>query len=210
VKKDGIEVPENWEVKALNKVAKIIVSNVDKKSDEEEIKVRLCNYMDVYANREITKEILFMEATATAEEVEKFKLKVNDVIITKDSESPDDIAVPTVVKETFENLVCGYHLALLRPNDDLNGYFLMLQFLQYNAKVHFGSLASGSTRFGLSLGTIQNFKIIVPEIKEQELIVERISSIDILIEQEKINLNKYRSLKTGLMQDLLNGKIRVR
>ena len=210
MKKDGIEVPENWEVKALNKVAKIIVSNVDKKSDEEEIKVRLCNYMDVYANREITKEILFMEATATAEEVEKFKLKVNDVIITKDSESPDDIAVPTVVKETFENLVCGYHLALLRPNDDLNGYFLMLQFLQYNAKVHFGSLASGSTRFGLSLGTIQNFKIIVPEIKEQELIVERISSIDILIEQEKINLNKYRSLKTGLMQDLLNGKIRVR
>ena len=90
-------VPEGWEREKLGNLSEIFFSNVDKKSTEEEIPILLCNYMDVYKNRNINKEIKFMEATAKQREIDKFLVYEGDVLITKDSESPDDIAVPSYV-----------------------------------------------------------------------------------------------------------------
>ena len=43
-------IAEGWSVSLLGYIADIRFSNVDKKSDlENEIPVKLCNYMDVYA-----------------------------------------------------------------------------------------------------------------------------------------------------------------
>ena len=63
------------------------VSNVDKHTAHDELPVRLCNYVDVYHNEHITSEIPFMNATATGDEIEKFRLRRDDVLITKDSET---------------------------------------------------------------------------------------------------------------------------
>ncbi len=49
--------------------------------------------MDVYKNDLITEAIDFMEATATDSQIEQFGIQAGDVIITKDSEAWDDIAV---------------------------------------------------------------------------------------------------------------------
>jgi type I restriction enzyme, S subunit len=56
-----------------------------------------------------------MTATATPEEIHKFHLELGDVVITKDSESWADIAVPSLVEAAADDLICGYHLAILRP-----------------------------------------------------------------------------------------------
>ncbi len=78
-------------------------------------------------------------------------------MITKDSETPEDIAVSSVVIEELENVVCGYHLAILRPvNDELDGKFLMLKLKQPELKNYFYSVANGSTLYGL---TIVNMKM---------------------------------------------------
>ena len=104
-----------WPTRKLRDIADIRVSNVDKKSHAAETPVRLCNYMDVYTNEYITNGIDFMRASARTVEIQRFSLQRGDVIITKDSETPDDIGVPAVVLDEIENLVCGYHLCLIRP-----------------------------------------------------------------------------------------------
>ncbi|HEV2773291.1 MAG TPA: hypothetical protein VGV57_10790 [Thermoleophilaceae bacterium] len=86
-----------------------------KKSIEGQPAVRLCNYTDVYYRDTITADQEFMEATATPEQVAMFRLLPGDVLITKDSETPEDIGVPAFVAHGASDLVCGYHLALLRP-----------------------------------------------------------------------------------------------
>ena len=53
-----------------------------------------CNYTDVYYKEFITDDLDLMRATATEAETERFTLRPGDVLITKDSESWDDIAVP--------------------------------------------------------------------------------------------------------------------
>jgi type I restriction enzyme S subunit len=106
---------QKWRDVQLKEIAEIRTSNVDKKTVADQPAVRLCNYTDVYYNPYITNDVSFMDATATKSQIEKFGLQKGDVIITKDSESPDDIAVPALIDEELDNVLCGYHLALIRP-----------------------------------------------------------------------------------------------
>ena len=123
------EVPAHWEVRRLRNVADMRVSNVDKHIKEDEHSVRLCNYVDVYKNDYISEQMDFMQATATTEEIERFRLQRNDVLITKDSEAWDDIGVPALVTEPASDLISGYHLALLRPRSDkVTGAYLLKRF----------------------------------------------------------------------------------
>jgi len=63
------------------------VSNVDKHVKEGETSALLCNYTDVYNNDQISHQMKFMRATATDEEIERFRLEKDDVLITKDRNS---------------------------------------------------------------------------------------------------------------------------
>ncbi|WP_028321713.1 hypothetical protein [Desulfatiglans anilini] len=91
------DIPEHWDVRRIKHVASIQFSSVDKHTIEGEKPVRLCNYMDVYYNDFIKEGIEFLSATATRSEITKFQLRHGDVLVTKDSESWDDIAVPAYV-----------------------------------------------------------------------------------------------------------------
>ena len=94
------EVPEHWHVKRLKHVAAYYTSSVDKKIEDGEIPVRLCNYTDVYYRECIRAgRGAFMEATVSPREIARFKLHVGDVLVTKDSEDWRDIGVPGLIEE---------------------------------------------------------------------------------------------------------------
>jgi len=195
---------EGWETKKLHELSDIRVSNVDKKFYASEKPVKLCNYMDVYANEYITDKIQFMEASATPAEIDRFSLKSGDVIITKDSETPDDIGIPAVIMEKINNLVCGYHLALIRPDvDQVDSIYLAKQLSTSRVARFFALHASGSTRYGLPTSTIESVEIPTPPKPEQAKIAEILSTVDRAIEQTKAMIAKQQRIKAGLMQDLL-------
>ena len=50
----------------------------------------------------------------TENEIERLALNGGDVLITKDSETPDDIAKPAFVRTVSTKVICGYHLAHIR------------------------------------------------------------------------------------------------
>jgi type I restriction enzyme S subunit len=195
----------NWESTNLGKVLELIVSNVDKKIDKHERVVNLCNYLDVYRNRYLNSTCDFSLGSVTEAEYEKFKLKIGDVIITKDSETPDDIAIPSVIDDQIAELICGYHLAILRTDSQkvLDGHFLMNLLQHHPVKSQFSSVAGGATRFGLTRDAILNVKIDYPiQLTEQKRIANIIRSVDISISENKKLLNKVTDLKKALMQEL--------
>src|ERR1700674_915348 len=107
------ELPLGWREEPLGGVAAVRVSNVDKKSRPFEIPVRLCNYLDVYGEQYLDSSHPYMVATATPSEVTRFGLRAGDVLVTKDSETPDDIGVAAVMDAAPADLVCGYPLAIV-------------------------------------------------------------------------------------------------
>jgi type I restriction enzyme, S subunit len=204
-----------WRLMPLSEIAQIRVSNVDKKSRAFEQPVKLCNYMDVYSNDYITKDIEFMESTASSVEKEKFKVSRGDVIITKDSETPYDIGIPAVVIDDIPELVCGYHLALIKPNpEQINSVYLAKQLASTSAVAYFSRMAAGSTRYGLSNGAISATSIPIAPKKQQQKIANILSKIDQAIEKTKALIHKYQQIKGGLMHDLFtrgvtaDGKLR--
>lgn len=199
-----------WVRSTLEDVAQVIVSNVDKKSGDDEQPVRLCNYMDVYRANRIEADMHFMRATATPAQIRKFGLRVGDVLITKDSETPDDIAVPSYVGSTAADLVCGYHLAIIRAKPKADGQFLKYYFEQPTTQHFFASRANGATRFGLTIGAIESAPIFMPPLAEQQRIGEAIAVAELEIERSLPIAEILRREKSALMQQLLTGKRRVK
>ncbi|MGL4484427.1 MAG: hypothetical protein ACRCUS_05700, partial [Anaerovoracaceae bacterium] len=135
------------QLKRLDDFAKVIISSVDKKKHVNENAVKLCNFTDVYYNWAITSRFLpeLMEATAKPIEVEKFEIKKGQVAITKDSETRDDIGVPTYIADDFSDVLLGYHCALITPNEELlDGKFMNAFFHGDIIKKYFSQNASGS------------------------------------------------------------------
>ena len=111
----------------LGEIATIEISGVDKKTKENEIPVKLCNFTDVYHNWAVTKDMTdsFMDASVNQKEFDIFSLKKGQVAFTKDSETRDDIGIPTYIADDFENVVLGYHTALITPDKTkLSGKYL--------------------------------------------------------------------------------------
>ena len=187
------DIPAHWEVRRLRNIVEMRVSNVDKHVKQDEKLVRLCNYVDVYKNGYINSKMDFMQATATSEEIERFRLEKDDVLITKDSESWDDIGVPALVTEPASDLISGYHLALLRPRSEKIAGGYLLHALQSNSSAYqFHIEAKGVTRYGLSHAGIKSAWLPVPPLPEQ-------SSIIRYLDHATENIRRYISAKERLI-----------
>lgn len=200
----------DWTKTTVDQIANVLVSNVDKKSVDAEESVRLCNYMDVYRSDHITADMDFMVATATVDQIRKFGLRVGDVLITKDSETPEDIAVPAYVASTAQDLVCGYHLAIIRPQKGCDGQFLKYYFEHPHTRYFFATRANGATRFGLTIDAIATAPITLPGYEEQQRIAAVIAAAEQEIDRLKPIAAALREEKSALMQQLLTGKRRVK
>lgn len=183
------EVPEHWDVARLKRIAHVSPSNVDKKTCDGEAPVRLCNYTDVYHNDLITPGAEFMPATASAEQIEKFTLRAGDTIVTKDSETADDIAVAAYVPEDVPGVVCGYHLSLIRPRGSQTGAFIKRFFDSAFAKASVQVRANGLTRVGLTQYALDNLPVPVPPSAERTAIAGFLDGetgkIDALISEQR-------------------------
>ena len=182
------EIPEHWEARRVKSFATVSLSNVDKKSVAGHTHVTLCNYVDVYNAERIGAESNFMPATATPEQVRRFSLRRGDVLATKDSETWLDIAVPAFVHEDLPEVLCGYHLAHIRPSEECEGAYLNRCLAAARLRDQFQVEANGVTRFGLTGAAIANGLLPLPPIREQRAIVRFLDReterIDALLEQK--------------------------
>jgi|LSQX01.1.fsa_nt_gb type I restriction enzyme S subunit len=196
------DIPAHWTTKKLKFLALVQPSNVDKKTVEGEEPVLLCNYTDVYKNEYIDGSLNFMEATANKEEIRKFSVEIGDVIVTKDSEDRNDIAIPASASENVKNLVCGYHLTQIKPKY-LDGRFLLRLFQSKGFNAQFIVAANGVTRFGLPQCAIANAVSPVPPIEEQKAIARFLDhktiQIDALIAKKQSLLDKLAEQRTALI-----------
>ena len=208
------EIPVHWSVRRLKTVSAVQLSNVDKKSLEGQESVTLCNYTDVYYNDRITCNLDFMSATATADQIRRFSLRAGDVLITKDSESWTDIAVPSLVVEDLPGVLCGYHLAHIRPKEFINGAFLGRAFAAIGPRDQFQIAANGITRYGLGSDAICTSQFAIPPIDEQSTIAvfldRETAKIDALIEKVHNAIEKLKEYRTALISAAVTGKIDAR
>ena len=83
-------------------------------------------------------------------------------------------------------MVCGYHLAILRPRPPvIDVTYLFYALSAAECKRQFHSLANGVTRFGLRKADIGLVEVPLPPIPEQRAIAHILGTLD-----DKIELNR--------------------
>ena len=173
----------------MSEIATIAMSNVDKKTNEGETPVKLCNFVDVYRNWAITKDLIpsFMSATAKPQEIEKFTLSKGQVALTKDSETRDDIGIATYIADNMDKVLLGYHCAVITPNSALVDSKYLNAYMHANiVHKYFENNASGSgQRYTLSYNVLLNIPVLLPDLELQKEIGQIFSNID-----RKIALNR--------------------
>lgn len=198
-------VPAGWRVTRLDAVADVMFSNVDKHTIDGEEPVRLCNYVDVYKNDRITKDIDFMEASALDREIRKFQIRRDDVLATKDSEEADDIAIPSLVAEDLPGVLCGYHLAMIRPRlASVSGPFLAWLHVSKSFRAQYEAKAVGVTRFGLSQYAFRAARIPLPPLPEQQRIAAYLdascAAIDIAVAAKRAQIETLDGVRREIIQ----------
>ena len=202
------ELPAGWRADRMGNVADILFSNVDKHTFESEVPVRLCNYVDVYKNDRITSSINFMEASAEPREIARFQIKKGDVLATKDSETPDDIAIPALVAEELPGVLCGYHLALIRPlRHKIHGEYLAWLHCSKYFRSHYETQAVGVTRFGLSQNAFKEARVPLPSLPEQQRIAAYLdascAAIDAAVSAKRSQIETLAHLRENIIQKVV-------
>ncbi len=219
LKPSGVEwlgdVPEHWQVKRLEHLASYRTSSVDKKSRDGELPIRLCNYTDVYyQNRIRASDGEFMTATASPQEARRFTLEVGDILITKDSEDWQDIAIPALIDETAEDFVCGYHLGIIRPGPMAHSAFIFLAMQSIAVNRQLQTSASGVTRYGIPNAAVGDVQLAVPPLEEQRAVAgfldREAERIDVLGRTTETAIERLQEHRTALITAAVTGKIDVR
>ena len=199
-----------WPAERLKRHATVTISNVDKKSVPGEASVALCNYTDVYYNDVITDDLPLMEATASREQIHEFGLRTGDVLITKDSETPEDIGVPAFVPKSLDGVLCGYHLAVLRSRPgQLVPKYLFWALKTSLSRAQLACSATGVTRYGLRAGSIADVDILVPSLEAQFQVCDFLDAetarIDALIAKRQSMTSLLNQRRDAVTHDGVSG-----
>ena len=108
------------------------------------------------------------------------------------------LAKEMAVSQHFMAWLCGHRLSPV--------YFYY--WLQYN-KPRFEAIAMGSTIKTIGLPYFKRLQIAVPPIEEQNVAATIMLASEAAISSAEVELIKLQSIKSGLMDDLLTGRVRV-
>jgi len=134
--------------------------------------------------------------------------KPSDVLLTHKGTVGRTCIVPNNCKELMLTPQVTYYR--IKNQNRLSSKYLYHYFNSDYFQTQILAMSAQSTRN--YVGIIAQRKLLIKypdDVNEQKRIVEILESIDHKLEYSKNNLNKLLKMKSGLMQDLLTGKVRV-
>lgn len=204
-------IPKEWAVRNLGSMARIVsgVTLGSKESGSGGLEVpylRVANVQDGYLDLTEIKTV-----RVSRKELEQLRLHVGDVLMNEGGDF-DKLGRGAVWSGEIENYVHQNHVFRVRTDSSsLLPYFLAFYSESSFGKKYFLISSKQSTNLASINSTQLNaYPIALPSREEQQSIIERISAANCRIEQMKTEAGKLRNQKSGLMHDLLTGKVPVK
>lgn len=203
-------VPENWEIGTIGKdcVLKARIGWQSLRTDEylESGEYGLITGTDFNNGLVDWKTCSFVSEWRYKQDT-NIQLKVNDVLITKDG----TIGKLGYINELPFSATLNSGIYVIRPKNSnlIEPMFLFYLFSSEYFNDFISVISAGSTITHLYQKDFVNFQFPLPSKTEQTAIAQLLSDMDAEIEALECRLKKTQSLKQGMMQALLTGKIRL-
>ena len=208
------EIPDEWEVKRLIDLAgneKYSFTGGPFGSDLKENcytdhGIRIIQLQNI-GDGEFLDDYKIFTSEEKANELRSCNIYPGDIIIAK---MADPVARACIIPDMDKRYLMasdGIRLSINEKENDTNFvlYAINSTYFRKNAEKY----STGTTRLRIGLTELRNLPIGIPPLKEQKKIIDILSSIDDEIKKESNHKEQLETLKKGLMQVLLTGKLRV-
>lgn len=203
-------IPEEWEVESINKLTTDSVIGPFGSdlvaADYRDSGVPVIFVRDIKPDSLLWKSNVYVTAKK-AQALIAHEVRVGDVVATKMGFPP---CIAAVYPASMPNGIVTADIVRLRPDGKRIYSNWMSMFI--NAPVvakQVEQITAGVTRPKVTLRDVRNLLIAVPPIKEQQRILDRVVAIESRIHLEIAESEKLTAAKSGLMEDLLTGRVRV-
>lgn len=121
-----------------------------------------------------------------------------------------DLGIIGVAPKGLGEAYVNQHIALIKLNRArINPWFIGNWLSSHVGQNMFSRLNEAGAKAGLNLTTVASLAVVLPSPREQDHIAQVLNRADENIATQERNWEKLQRLKTGLMQDLLTGKVSV-
>lgn len=195
------EIPEEWNIFKLSDCATIIDSlhETPEYSESGFPMIRVVDVNGKAINTKLTNKVC---ETIYKKFTKKYEPKQGDIIMSR----VGSYGLVSYLKDS-ERVCLGQNIVIITT--ELCKKYLFYVLSSEYVKNNIEKVTVGSSQKTLSLANINELKILIPSIKEQNKISLILSDIDEKIEKYENKKQKLEELKKGLMQQLLSGQIRV-
>lgn len=208
-KDDGSDYPE-WKSKLFSDVFESLQNNTfsrDAMSYDNGI-VRNIHYGDVLVKYGSVVDVsnVVVPYIKADENVSKFRnesyLISGDIVIADTAEDETVGKVTEILNDSGVKVLAGLHTIPVRPREEFAKGFLgaYMNSEAYHSQLY--KLMQGTKVTSVSKGAIADTFIFVPDIEEQKKIAEFFSDMDDAIASAKQELEKWKELKKGLLQQM--------
>ncbi len=132
--------------------------------------------------------------------IEQYKIKEGDFLFARSGA----IGRYGIYKSNYPEMIFASYIIKFKFNNDkifneYIGYFYESEYSQKQLK----AITQGSSNININANNIKSLLICIPSLKEQQKIVEILSTVDLQIDDTNKLIEKTKELKKGLMQRLL-------
>jgi len=214
VVKNGIEVPKEWDVELLDNIVSEVLdfkANGSFETLTENVKyyyeqnyARLIRLTDL--RNGLKNEGVYIDQKGF-QFLKKTRLVEGDILIACVGEYTGFVC--QMPKIPYQSTIAPNMFVVRFKSNIINSFAARyMTSSQFQNQVSIVSTSSATKL--LNNPNLRSLKLVIPNKEEQILIANRIDSVDLVINDYTESLKKLNTIKTGLMQDLLSGKVRVK
>jgi type I restriction enzyme S subunit len=139
------------------------------------------------------------------ERIARIRPEPGDLVLTREAPVGEAFVIPAGMR-----ICLGQRVMLLRLRVEMaRGQFVLAQIYSGAVADRIEALTAGTTNPHLNVFEVRQFVLPLPPVQEQELIEQKLGALDQRLAAEGRERDKLLTMKSGLMDDLLTGRVRV-
>jgi type I restriction enzyme S subunit len=199
-------IPVEWQLTPADQACEAVIDCKNRTPPEAASGHPVIRTPNVRDGRFVREGLAYTDSLSYAIWTQRGQPRKGDVLITREAPVGEVCLLP----EDMADGCLGQRMMMYRPEPSvLSSEFMLIALLSAPVQKSLLDLAGGSTVGHVKVGDIRTLRIPVPSLDEQERIVRAYGSSEARLMSEQALSTKLQKQKSGLMDDLLTGRVRV-